>query len=131
MCVCMCMCASVVISIDWHITSTCCCVNPLGVQGIVLEDHSLPDLQPAQRRTVYLSMMETLARLHRLPMGELELLLDPEKAYNDMRMFWNWQVCVHCMCMLLCTCCGYCVYRLHVYMLCVLLCVHVSVGVWV
>ena len=95
--------------INWHITSTCCCVNPLGVQGIVLEDHSLPDLQPAQRRTVYLSMMETLARLHRLPMGELELLLDPEKAYNDMRMFWNWQVCVHCMHMLLFTC-----YCLHV-----------------
>ena len=43
-------------------------------------------------------MMETLAHLHRLPMGELELLLDPEKAYNDMRTFWNWQVCVHCTC---------------------------------
>ena len=65
-------------------------------QGIVLEDHSLPDLQPAQRRTVYFSVMETIARLHRLPLGELELLLDPEKAHSD-RTFWNTQVLVHCM----------------------------------
>ena len=110
------------------------CVNPLGVQGIVLEDHSLPDLQPAQRRTVYLSMMETLAHLHRLPMGDLELLLDPEKAYNDMRTFWNWQVCVHCMHMLLFTCLCVCTLHVHcVHVVCIwyLLCVHVSVGVWV
>ena len=61
------------------------------VDGIVLEDHSLPDLQPAQRRTVYFSVMETIARLHRLPLGELELLLDPEKAHSD-RTFWNTQM---------------------------------------
>ena len=116
------------------------CKSSFGVQGIVLEDHSLPDLQPAQRRTVYLSMMETLARLHHLPMGDLELLLDPEKAYNDNGTFWNWQVCVHCMHMLLFTCCGYlyvctclCVCTLHVHcahVVCIwyLLCVLVSVG---
>ena len=73
-------------------------------QGIVLEDHSLPDLQPAQRRTVYFSVMETIARLHRLPLGELELLLDPEKAHSDMRTFWNWQVNMAHVCM--CVVCG-------------------------
>ena len=78
-------------------------------QGVVLEDHSLPALQPAQRRTVYFSVMETIACLHRLPLGELELLLDPQKAHSDMRMFWNSQVPVHCMFIALCTCVCVCV----------------------
>ena len=109
-CVCMCLFAWVYVNgtvvLNQHLAYP---VHSFHPQGIVLKNHSLPALQPAQRRMVYFSVMETIARLHRLPLGELEVLLDPQKAHSDMRTFWNWQVPVHCMFIALCVCVCVCV----------------------
>ena len=43
------------------------------VEGRILEDMTLPDMSPAQRRAIYLDMIRVLAKLHSVDYGALDL----------------------------------------------------------